>query len=234
MNPVDFEFTVVEQVIQKKEEGQRVEIRYPILEISPSDGRFVDYTKSVWHKALLAVKGHCEVNGQGAPGWVDWNVVGWSTRNTPSADVEQYAAWHGDTLAGFLNIWKNQPRRSGQPGEKVLYIEHIAAAPWDLPTPLWTRRLRNVGIALIAYSVLRSFLTGTDGWLGLHVSDGEAMEFYQKLNRQYGDQLIAFSTTNIQGVLPPRPGREDRMLELRYLEMSGACTKNLLENFRRA
>lgn len=58
----------------------------------------------------------------------------------------------------------------------LLYVEYIAAAPWNRKH-LGPPRFKAVGPALLRHAVLRSFAVGREGRIGLH-SEKQAESFY--------------------------------------------------------
>jgi hypothetical protein len=115
------------------------------------------------------------------------------------------------------------------PARRLVYVEHMAAAPGQLDTPLWKRRFSRVGLALLAYAVLQSHLQGCDGRIGLHAADDIALAYYLDLHRRLGGGLFLPQRDGVPGM--PRP---DDCRRKPYLETTDDGPSLLLERFKRA
>ena len=72
----------------------------------------------------------------------------------------------------------SRPARCGPPGEPVLYVEYLEAAPWNLKGLAEPPRYLGVGSRLIAEAVRISRDNGWKGRVGLHALP-QAERFYQ-------------------------------------------------------
>ena len=151
---------------------------------------------------LAIQKYHEQADEAGAaPAWTAWSVQKWCDSKDP-ANREKFVAWDGDVIAGFLTVRPDFPSPHNG-GKKVLYLEHLGTAPGNVRTPIWCRRLKQVGTAMFAFAVMQSALRGYDGMLGLHAADAEAEAFYQKLNALCNGGLFRHDPT--PGVGAPEP-----------------------------
>lgn len=198
------------------------------LEIVPQDEISKQMFDGVWGRMAMALeKFHKLAEDTGrAPFWVSWDPGKWNGQREP-LDRQKFAAWCGPNLVGFLNLRPDYPSAFSK-GDKVLYVEHIAASPGNLTTHLWLRRLEAVGSALMAFAVLQSALQGYGGRLGLHVAEAGAQEFYASLNRR----RVTFYTPFKFGVAGTPQDR--RAHERSYTETIPSGALELLEDYRNA
>jgi hypothetical protein len=162
-----------------------------------------------------------------APGWVKWSVDKWA-EDQKLTGRQKFLAWSGQELVGLLNLWAAQPS-AADPARRLVYVEHMAAAPGHIDTPLWKRRFSGVGLALLAYAVLQSQRQGCDGRIGLHAADDAALGYYLDINRRFGDRLFLPQRDGVPGM--PRP---DDARRKPYLETMDDGPSMLLERFKRA
>ncbi len=166
--------------------------------------------------------------GPAAPEWTTWKPGEWCDQQRGYENRQKVVAWCGNHLVGFLNVWPDFDSVH-EAGKRVLYIEHIAVSPGDLPTELWARRYTGVGAALLAYAVLMSHLRGLEGRLGLHVADPSALGFYRHLDSKCPGGLFYPERTGVAG--PTLRG--DREAGKPYLETILAGALHWLEGYRR-
>jgi GNAT superfamily N-acetyltransferase len=184
----------------------------------------------VWHKLSQAIQKHHQLaGGPPAPEWAAWKPGEWCDQQRGYENRQKVVAWCGNHLVGFLNLWPDV-EASHQHGKRVLYIEHLAAAPGNLTTELWDRRYAGVGAALFAYAVLFSHQRGHEGRLGLHVADEAALRFYRHLNDRCGGALFYPERTGVPGPTPRGPHEAGKT----YLETTEAGAMRWLEEYRRA
>lgn len=170
---------------------------YAALEIAPLDEGASAYFQTVWQKMANAVVSFHEHCGDGrCPKWTAWQVAKWSKENVTPQRI-RFAAWHGDVLAGFVNL--RSEYQSSFTQEPITYVEHLAASPGCITTRLWNRSLGRVGQALLAFSVYRSLQNGHGGAIGLHAADDSSVAWYEKLNAKYGNRLFHESRIGIKG-----------------------------------
>jgi hypothetical protein len=108
----------------------------------------------------------------------------------------------------WLNLGIEYRSHSGGGMKKLVYVDFVAAAPWNRPQPDDTpKKFYGVGLALIDVAVAVSYAEGCDGRIGLH-SLPRAEEFYEK-------------KCQMQDFGPDAKHRN----KLRYYEMSDAQAK---------
>jgi hypothetical protein len=128
-----------------------------LLEVRPHDERAKQYYLGVWQKLCQALQKRHQLAGTAAPEWTTWKPGEWCDQRRGNEKRQQFVAWCGDDLAGFLNLWPDH-LSAFQTDKRVLYVEHLAAAPGNITTQLWVRRFGRVGETLFAYAVLVSHL----------------------------------------------------------------------------
>ena len=99
------------------------------------------------------------------------------------------------------------PEQSGLP---LVYVDYLAAAPWNLPEVVGQPRFRGSGLALLAAAIQFSRQSGYSGRIGLH-SLPQAEEFYR----------AKCGMTDL--------GKDIFYEDLRYLEMTEARSSAFLE-----
>ena len=156
--------------------------------------------EKVWHKLALAVENHHKLGNTNAPNWVTWKPHEWSKKVVPGR--RKFIAWDGDVLAGFLNLqaWKSEV--NAQP---TTYIEHLATFPGNIQTAIWSRRLKEVGIALMCYASAVGNLENAPR-VALH-SDEDAIGWYDGLEGKLGN-LFEVRRRGVEG---PHPSNRDQM-----------------------
>jgi hypothetical protein len=90
-----------------------------------------------------------------------------------------------------------------EPGQHIVYVDRLAAAPWNRKSKIVAQRLRPVGLLLIRHAIGTSLSEGFCGRVGLHSLPG-AVSFYR-------DRIAMKS-------FGPEPAHED----LEYFELSAA------------
>lgn len=84
-----------------------------------------------------------------------------------------------NALQGMMLVSENRVSRlPGQTATSLLYVDYIAAAPWNLRTVTASPRFRGVGRLLIEAAVALSTDAGWSGRVGLH-SLPQAESFYR-------------------------------------------------------
>lgn len=175
------EYSFVAQ-LPVEEDGKR----WVVLTIRSQDEPCGRLLGNVWEKMYTALRNFHDQTADDSgppPSWVYWKLSDWS-RDKKISDRQKFAAWAGNLLVGILNTRPGYPSQR-YPGKEVLYIEHIATAPGNLPTVLWRERLRSVGSALMAYAVYQSVAQGFEGRIGLHAADDAATRFYTHLKDKF-------------------------------------------------
>lgn len=153
------------------------------LRIVAQDERSAEQFQKIWTKMYTALKGYHESTTTDAPGWTRWSPADWY-KDRKTVDRQKFAAWVGDVVVGFLNVRDAYPSQFDS-GHKLLYIEHIATAPGNILQDIWGSRLKAVGTALIAYSIMQSIRLGHDGRIGLHAADKTAADYYEGLAEKH-------------------------------------------------
>jgi hypothetical protein len=86
---------------------------------------------------------------------------------------------HGDMQALMLVITGGKVcRLEEQSGKPLVYVDYLAAAPWNLPGLVAASRFRLCGSVLITAAIRLSRQNGYDGRIGLH-SLPQARDFYR-------------------------------------------------------
>jgi len=202
--------------------------RSVVAQVTRHDDRSKRYFRGVWHKMQQAFTTFHEIASvQSVPGWAGWKVHDWCDQVQGCEDRQKYVAWCGDMMAGFLNVRPDYPSQH-QLGQKVMYVEHMAAAPGNLHTPVWRRRVSHVGQMLLAYAVFQSKSQGLGGLLGLHAADADSLGYYRRLNTQRGGSVFHPERTGVRG-----PGPRSADLAKVYLETTQPGADALLEDYRR-
>lgn len=229
MNPDDYEFSVASVTNRRAGASYEATTEYPILDIRPQDANSSEFFGKVWVRCAEAVREHSIGVKLPVPAWCKWNVAQWAKEPVPAGQL-RYAAWDGDTMAGFLNL--RVPFDSQiDPSLKVVYIEHIATAPGHLLVPIWGRRLHGVGKALMAYAILTSDQSGNGGRIALHAADAEASGFYDALNSGLQGRLFQCRRTGVAS--PTRPNQPNTPgLDKVYFESDGAVAAEFLAEYR--
>jgi hypothetical protein len=183
----------------------------------------------VWQKLSQAVQNHHSLaGGPPAPEWTAWKPGDWCNQQQGYENRLKLVAWCGSHLIGFLHLWPDF-ESIHQMGKRVLYLEHMGAAPGNMNTELWEQRYSGVGSALFAYSVLLSHLRGFEGRLGLHAANDSALGFYSRLHAECGNALFYSQQSGVSGPTPHSAGD----LSKPYLETREDGATHWLEEYRR-
>lgn len=199
-----------------------------LLKFRGYDDAAKPWFSSVWQRMTMALATAHQQANSSSPDWVQWKPWDWCERKRPGYDPrETIVAWCGPQVAGFLNVWAGVPSQFDD-SQKTLYIEHIAASPWNQNTELWQRRYGQIGIALLAYAVKLSQDRGLGGRVSLHASNNSALAFYRRVAENQPPSLFFAEKSGVVGPTPH--GNND--IAKPYLEMTPAGAINLLENYR--
>ena len=181
----------------------------------------------VWQRLHGAMENHHKACGRPAPGWTTWKPWDWCAENKHVYEQRiKYVAWAGDVPAGFLNVWDDVGSVYSV-GKRLLYIEHVAAAPGNVATEIWGKRFEAVGSALFAFTALLSCQRGHEGRIGLHAADESALEFYRRLDAKCAGRMLYSEGKGIAGPTPR--GELDR--DKTYLETREEGARGWLENY---
>ncbi|MBD2452308.1 GNAT family N-acetyltransferase [Nostoc sp. FACHB-152] len=114
-----------------------------------------------------------------------------------NSEFEGYALVAEDSTQGLMKI-ETQLHSSHQVyGQKLVYVEFLASAPWNRSFIQRPPKFRGVGTNLLRYARVRSVELGYGGRVGLH-SLPESVRFYEnQLMNNFGldenkDNLIYF------------------------------------------
>lgn len=183
----------------------------------------------VWLKLYTAIRNQYKLANSGPPpDWSKWSPHDWCQQKTGYENRQKYAAWAGNRLAGFLNLWAGFPSQFDA-GAQVLYVEHMAAAPGNLDSHIWARRLGHVGKALMAFVAFQSIAQGFDGRFGLHVDGGGALDWYRKVDSEMNGTLFHPDGNEVLGPTPHGAADKNRV----YLEATAVGAREWLEAYRR-
>lgn len=198
------------------------------LDFHSYDAAAKPWFSSVWQRMTAALATAHRQADSTAPDWVQWKPWDWCEQKRPGYESRQtIVAWCGPQVAGFLNVWCGVPSQFDR-GQQTLYIEHVAAAPWNQNTELWRRRYGQTGTALLAYAVMFSQDHGLSARVSLHASDNTALEFYRRVAENRSPKLFYDEKSGIAGPTP----HGNTEISKPYLEMTPTGAISLLEDYR--
>ena len=96
-------------------------------------------------------------------------------------NYESYAIEHEDRTQGLLFIETQRHRSQIEAGQRLVYVEALASAPWNRRSIQRPPDLRGVGTLLLNFARKRSLDLGYEGRIGLHSLSG-AERFYDLRN----------------------------------------------------
>jgi len=185
---------------------------------------------SVWQRMVVALEAAHKQTETNMPEWAQWKPWDWCEKKRPGYEPRQtIVAWCGGQMAGFMNVWSGIPSQIDT-GEMTLYIEHVAAAPWNQNTELWRRKYRQTGTAMLAYAIKMSQDQAMGGRVSLHASNDSALAFYRKVAENRTPELFYGEKSGVTGPTPH--GNLD--VSKTYLETTPAGAINFLEDYRNA
>jgi hypothetical protein len=114
------------------------------LDIRPFADDADKFLREIWGKMQMAAEKFHAANKEAIPGWATWKVHEWATKTKGCEDRQKYMAWHGSTIAGFINLRPGFPSQKTV-GKEIIYVEHMAAAPGNQRTKILCRYLMLVG-----------------------------------------------------------------------------------------
>src|SRR5262249_54334425 len=94
--------------------------------------------------------------------------------------VEHVMITHAEQVEGVMvtSLPDRRPPLSSLPD--LLYVEYVAAAPWNRPLRGESQVFKAIGPRLLSYAVRRSMREGREGRLGLHSEpDPNTLRFYR-------------------------------------------------------
>lgn len=199
------------------------------LDFRPLDPAAQRWFSSVWQRMSSALQAAHKETGNPVPDWVHWQPWKWCEKSRPGYENRQTViGWIGPQIAGFLNVWPGFESQF-ESGKSTLYIEHLAASPWNQDTELWRRQYTQIGTALLAYAVKVSQDEGCDGRVTLHASNESALSFYRNAAKNRSPALFHDEKT---GVLGPTPHADRNDERLTFLEMNPPGAIDFLEDYR--
>jgi hypothetical protein len=223
VNVSDFQFVVQLDAAPGKP------AQYLVLEMRPYMPSDQPWLASVWRRLSDGLSAAHKKLNVAEPEWNSWKPWDWCEKQKPGYGLRQtHLGWVGDELVGFLNVWPEY-ESPNSPGQKLVYIEHLAATPWNVPTQLWRRKYKAIGLALLAYTAKLSQDLGYGGLFGLHASSSDALNFYRSVGANRKPALFLSEKT---GVLGPTPHGNPGDLSRTYLETTPLGAINLLEDYR--
>ncbi len=185
-----------------------------------------EWLRSVWKEMVNAAKKACTLTGRPAPKWLNWQPWQWCFEKALlEAGRTPVLAWAEEYPAGFLTLWPPS-NASG-----ALYIEHLAATPGDMSTPLWGKRYHKVGWSLMAYVIHVSKENGFGGRVGLHAAEDAVLT---GVYRRYEAAVPGLFRPDQTGIPGPTPYGAQKSLTLTYLETTEEGAARFLEGFRNA
>lgn len=96
-------------------------------------------------------------------------------------NYETYAIEYQEKTQGLLWLETQQHRSQVKIGQRVVYIEALASAPWNRKTIQKPPELKGVGTVLLNFARFRSLNLGYEGRVALHALPG-AERFYDSRN----------------------------------------------------
>lgn len=127
----------------------------------------------------------------------DWDwlfKLGFISRNS---EYEGYALEVEGVTQGLMQIETQRHGSHEIYGQKLIYVEFLASAPWNRKAIQRPRRYQGVGANLLRYARLRSVELGYGGRVGLHSLPGSVRFYNNQLMDNFGpdeqkDDLIYF------------------------------------------
>lgn len=127
----------------------------------------VERWRQTWQAALI------RAGADDAP----WDWFGYIARARRTDGFLCVAAASGDRLEGLLSLSMGRSRL--EPGRELVYVEYIAAAPWNRWEIVDPPEVKGLGRLLIRTAVSLSVDLGHEGRVGLH-SKPRAEPFYRE------------------------------------------------------
>ncbi|MGJ5673424.1 MAG: GNAT family N-acetyltransferase [Nostochopsis sp.] len=144
-----------------------------IVELAP---KHVDDFANLWLEQLR----ECETEDKE---W-DWLFkLDFINRNS---EFEGYALEAEDITQGLMKIETQRHGSHEVYGQKLVYVEFLASAPWNRKAIQRPPRFRGVGTNLLRYARLRSVQLGYGGRVGLHSLPGSVRFYDNQLMDNFG------------------------------------------------
>jgi hypothetical protein len=126
-------------------------------------------------------KGETSFDGEDA----HWNWARLVGQAAGNLSIRQFAIEAEGTTQGMMQLSLLQRSRI-ETNQHLVYVDRLAAAPWNRNSNGGRKHLRPIGMLLIRHAIGTSFDEGFKGRIGLHSLPGAA-RFYQKLSmRSFG------------------------------------------------
>lgn len=114
-----------------------------------------------------------------------------------SEEYEGYALEAEGCTQGFMKIETQRHGSHEVYGQKLVYVEYLATAPWNRKEIQRLPRYKGVGTNLLRYARVRSVELGYRGRVGLHSLPGSVKFYENQLMDNFGpdegnDDLIYF------------------------------------------
>ena len=109
-----------------------------------------------------------------------WNWARLAEQAVGNLSVRQFVIEAEGMTQGLMQVNFLQRSRI-QPGQHLLYVDRLAAAPWNRGSFGQKKRFRPVGLLLMRHAIGTSFVEGFEGRVGLHSLPG-AIRLYQRLS----------------------------------------------------
>lgn len=114
-----------------------------------------------------------------------------------NSEFEGYALEAEGSTQGLMKIETQRHSSHEVSGQKLVYVEFLASAPWNRKVIQRPPRFRGVGTNLLRYARLRSMELGYGGRVGLHSLPGSVRFYDSQLMNNFGtdedkDNLIYF------------------------------------------
>jgi hypothetical protein len=100
---------------------------------------------------------------------------------------EAYALEYGELTQGLIWLETQWHRSWVEPDQRLVYIEAIAAAPWNRRSLQSPPYLKGVGSALLVFAQQRSLALGYDGRVGLHALPTSERFYFSQQMPDYGE-----------------------------------------------
>lgn len=115
-------------------------------------------------------------------GDIHWDWGGTVARSAEEMAVHVFSAEVDGQLEGLMavEILPDGFRSEGYEGLSHVYVDRLAAAPWNRVPPCTEQRYRGVGLALITTAITVSLENECEGRLALHAL-ATAADFYKKI-----------------------------------------------------
>lgn len=156
-----------------------VPLKGGVVSVRGADDSDVDRWRRTWEPELV----------RAATDDASWDWFAYISRGSSSDGFLVLSALAGDQLEGLLSLSIGRSRITA--GADLVYVEHIASAPWNREGLTASPRITGLGRLLMRTSVRLSEVLGHEGRIGLH-SKPDTESFYRdKLGIQdFGREVV--------------------------------------------